>query len=344
MTEGKEKKRKVVSDSMPPQRTENITSGQWLRQVREQKKLSLEDVSAAIHVRAAQLRAIEEDEIEKLPGMTYAIGFVKSYASYLKLNPVEVSNKFKSEHGAMNPVMPEMMAPTPIVESRMPDPVLVGIGAFLALIVLLGWTFFSGGDDEVEIAETPAVIAPVGEDPALFADEEKEDAEEASETAAVEEEKEPVVTETAAAAVADQAATDEPVAQVDATEEVLPVQKPDEAELAAAASEETTAAEEEIEIRRAGRVVIKAQQPSWVQVIDANEKTVYKKLMKKGEQFSVPEGRGYSLITTNAGGFDVMIDGKTVQKLGKAGEIMRGVSLNPEELQKIRRAKSRINN
>ncbi len=343
MTEGKDKKRKVVSDSTPPQRTENITSGQWLRQVREQKKLTLEDVSASIHVRAAQLRAIEEDDIEKLPGMTYAIGFVKSYASYLKLNPVEVSNKFKSEHGAMNPVMPEMMAPTPIVESRMPDPVLVGIGAFLALLVLLGWTFFSGGEDAVEIAETPAVIAPVGEDPALFADaKEEETAADAEETEVKEEEQaasaEPV---TAPEPVAEES----PAAEAQPAEEVLPVQKPDEAALAAAASaEETATPEEEIEIRRPGRVVIKARQPSWVQVMDRNEKVVYKKLMKSGEQFSVPEGSGYQLITTNAGGFDVLVDGKAVQSLGKSGEIMRGVSLNPEELQKVRRAKSRINN
>lgn len=382
-------KRKASGDNVTTLRTENMTSGEVLRAAREKRKLSLEDVSAAIHVRAAQLRAIEEGNIDALPGMTYAVGFVKSYASYLKLNPIDLGNKFKSEHGALKPLMPDLPEIKPVVESRMPDPRIVGVAAFFAVVVLLGWTFFGGDDTAGELDIAPVVVAENGEgevaveiapenvteavagkqeeavetagspeDTSAVDDEAKETAaakaeEKKAEAVKAEEKKEEVKVEEKAKAeekeTAAETAPEANVAEEEAAEEVAAIdeeaaKKKAAAEAVANAAVQAEVAEEPITIRKAGRVVLKARQTSWLQVSDANERVVFKKLLRAGEQYTVPEGRGYTLITTNAGGFDVIVDGKQAPALGKAGEILRGLPLEPAELTRIRRAKSRINN
>ena len=82
------------------QRAAPTTSGEILRAARLAKGLGLEEISSSIHIRVGQLRAIEEGNLAGLPGMTYALGFVKSYATFLKLNSADVVQKFKAEHGA----------------------------------------------------------------------------------------------------------------------------------------------------------------------------------------------------------------------------------------------------
>jgi len=137
MAEGK-KTRSNHEAARPP----NLSVGEMLHAARVAKNLSIEEVSASIHVRSVQLRAIEENNIEALPGMTYAVGFVRSYANFLGMNGVEIIHKFKAEHGHA-PAPAQLSFPEPIAESRMPDPIMVGVGAFLAILVLVLWTIYS---------------------------------------------------------------------------------------------------------------------------------------------------------------------------------------------------------
>ncbi len=71
-----------------------------LRDARRQQKLSVEAVAKEICVRGCYLKAIEEGRYDDLPGKTFAIGFVKSYAKILKLDEMALSQKFKSEYAA----------------------------------------------------------------------------------------------------------------------------------------------------------------------------------------------------------------------------------------------------
>jgi hypothetical protein len=43
-----------------------------------------------------------------------------------------------------------------------------------------------------------------------------------------------------------------------------------------------------------------------------------------------------TLVTSNAGGLNVFVDGNKVQSIGKEGEVMRGVDLSPDELKRKR--------
>ena len=85
-----------------------------------------------------------------------------------------------------------------------------------------------------------------------------------------------------------------------------------------------------------GRIVLKAVQSSWIEVKDAKGGTVFKKLLREGEEYAPPEGTGYTLVTTNAGGLGVYVDGEQVQSLGRQGEILRGIELDPDELKTVK--------
>jgi len=64
----------------------NESVGQQLRQAREARSLSLEQAAQATLLRLRYLRALEEDDIESLPSLVQARGFVRIYAGYLGLN------------------------------------------------------------------------------------------------------------------------------------------------------------------------------------------------------------------------------------------------------------------
>lgn len=67
--------------------------GEILKQARERKNLTIEQVEKAIRIRSKFILAIENDDLGKLPGPTYAKGFVRNYARFLGL-PVEETLAF----------------------------------------------------------------------------------------------------------------------------------------------------------------------------------------------------------------------------------------------------------
>ena len=56
------------------------TVGQYLRELREQRKMSVEEVSRATRVPMASVERIETDRFDELPGEVFVRGFLKSYA------------------------------------------------------------------------------------------------------------------------------------------------------------------------------------------------------------------------------------------------------------------------
>jgi len=68
--------------------------GNELRQLREQKGLTMEQVQNDTKIRSRYLEAIEGGELSVLPGMVYARGFIKSYAEYLGVNGQELLERY----------------------------------------------------------------------------------------------------------------------------------------------------------------------------------------------------------------------------------------------------------
>lgn len=68
--------------------------GVTLKTAREQRGLTLDDVAEATKIRASYLAAIEEEAFDRLPGPTYARGFLRSYAELLGLDPQILIDEF----------------------------------------------------------------------------------------------------------------------------------------------------------------------------------------------------------------------------------------------------------
>lgn len=74
--------------------------GQWLRETRQARELSLEQVEAETRIRAKFLAAIEEESYGELPGDIYIRGFLRNYALFLGLDPQEVLEKYEKRDSA----------------------------------------------------------------------------------------------------------------------------------------------------------------------------------------------------------------------------------------------------
>jgi cytoskeleton protein RodZ len=75
----------VIEDQAATARS--IHPGAMLRQGRESRGLSVDDVAQALKLTPKQVVAIESEEFDILPGNTFARGFVRNYARFLQFDP-----------------------------------------------------------------------------------------------------------------------------------------------------------------------------------------------------------------------------------------------------------------
>lgn len=71
------------------------TFGSFLKQERELRNIPLEEVSEQTHIKLSYLEAMESNHFEKLPGLTFAKGYLRAYAGYIGLIPEEVLLQFE---------------------------------------------------------------------------------------------------------------------------------------------------------------------------------------------------------------------------------------------------------
>lgn len=157
-----------------------------LREARTDADQELDDVAHALRIRYDYLLAIEEGRFEDLPGPTYAVGFVRAYADYLKLDTEDIASRFKAEVADFTR-RTELVFPSPEPETRIPGSLVFLVSAVLIAGAYGVWYFSSSGSDQVatpprvdELPEIPtaeapppppsAVIAELPEAPADFVD------------------------------------------------------------------------------------------------------------------------------------------------------------------------------
>ena len=115
--------------------------GEQLREAREAKGLSLEDVAAQTRIPQRHLASIETGDWDNLPAPTYTIGFAKSYAGVVGLDRTEIGNQLREEMGGQRFASNSTDVFEPADPRRtMPRGLVIGaIGAVIVLIVLMTW-------------------------------------------------------------------------------------------------------------------------------------------------------------------------------------------------------------
>jgi cytoskeleton protein RodZ len=154
-----------TGDSLGP-KTVPMTVGRHLKTQREEQGQEVAEVANMLCIHSAYLQAIEDNEIDKLPGPTYAVGFVRAYAEYLGLDGAKVVDRFKDE-GKIQENRAQLVFPSPLSEGQIPSgPILLAAAALLA-VAYGGWVFVSSPNDGIVdmIPSIPDRIASlVGDD------------------------------------------------------------------------------------------------------------------------------------------------------------------------------------
>src|SRR2546430_13924036 len=74
--------------------------GEYVKQVREVKGLTLEEVASKTRIHPEFLKALEEGNFAKLPDQVFAKGFVRAYARSLGMDEDETIRRFGESAGA----------------------------------------------------------------------------------------------------------------------------------------------------------------------------------------------------------------------------------------------------
>ncbi|MCK5547345.1 MAG: helix-turn-helix domain-containing protein, partial [Rhodospirillaceae bacterium] len=93
--------------------------GDLLRATRIKAGKEILTVAGSLRISMRYLEALEDGRNDDLPGATYAVGFVRSYAEYLGLDEDEIVRRFKEQTSELSEKS-ELTFPKPIPEGGVP--------------------------------------------------------------------------------------------------------------------------------------------------------------------------------------------------------------------------------
>jgi cytoskeleton protein RodZ len=127
----------------------DIGVGELMRLTRERLGHELQSVANQLRIRLSYLEAIEESRFRDLPGTTYAVGFVRSYADYLGLDGADIVRRFREEaariHGQTKLILPALSA-----EGKLPRAAVLLVSA-VGLAVLYGAWYYRSSQQESQL-------------------------------------------------------------------------------------------------------------------------------------------------------------------------------------------------
>ena len=142
---------------------EVMTVGQRLREAREAKGLSIEDIAAQTRIPTRHLASLEESDWAKLPAATYSIGFAKNFAGVVGLDRNEIGEQLRAEMGGGRPAYahPEIYEAADPARTMPKGLVFGALGLLLLVVLALSWLNNRSLEAEEPVAEAANVAAPV---------------------------------------------------------------------------------------------------------------------------------------------------------------------------------------
>ena len=126
-------RKKIVEESG---KADVKTLGETLRTARKAKGKDYDDITKKICVKPVYLEALETGKFYAFPNMTYGVGFLRLYATYLGLDPKEMIDKFKQEVQMMSEPVHTVM---PVTEASMPSRKILIFSLSALLLGLVGF-------------------------------------------------------------------------------------------------------------------------------------------------------------------------------------------------------------
>lgn len=313
--------------STEPDKAAMDTLGARLRLARQERGLELADVARETRVPMRFLSALERDDQENLPALPYTLGFVRACAKLLGIDPEAAVAQFKEERPVPSSVASHQVTLDVENESQLPSGRLVAFAVTLLVLIVVAALIWrsvqSSGVSKVAAvtAESAAVATgpilsnsaapPVGEKPVVAAPPEATN---------------PALSGTNAATVPPSAVNGTPAIAA-GSPAAQPVATTPQAGAPAPAATTTAT----------NSIILQAQADSWIKITSDDGKTIKMGLLKAGTSYSVPNQANLKLLTGNAGGLDIIVDGKHMPSLGQSGELAH-IDLSPQGLSGLRPA------
>ncbi len=311
--------------------------GAQLRETRQELGWELPDLAASLRIRREYLEAIEDGRMSDLPGTTYALGFVRSYASALGLSGNQVAARFRAETDDINR-KPALSFPAPVPQRGVPAGALMLLGLVILAGAYAGWYWVS------DHRRTPAEIVPPIPD--RLAPPTAEKSPPSPQVASILPSAAPSAEIPSSVPTPPPSAPPAPAAVKPAETEAAKPAAPPVVTGPAATSPATSAtgvvtamplpqpgAPPVPAVPSGTRIVIKASADAWVTIKQPGGPPLFSKLMHAGDVFPVPSGKtGLTLTTGNAGGTELDVDGAAIPGMGASGLVRRDLPLDPETL------------
>jgi cytoskeleton protein RodZ len=288
--------------------TETVLMGSFgenLRREREMRGVTLEEISAATKISVRFLKSIENEDFSKLPGGLFNRSFVRAYARYLGLEEdtllaeYQLAAKAKGEVDVTRLSFPVSHSPRPR-SSRS-----TWIGAAAAVVLLVAgyaiWRYSRGPTPAERPEARQAAVQPNAPNPATTSNAQKPAS--------------PVGTPPPAAATAPPPSTS---SSVGAQAENQPTTQPPAATPAPPGAQ----SQEQPNPDYANNLVLQiaTTERSWV-AIDADGKTIMQGIMNPNEVKTFKAKESFDVLTGNARGMVLTLNGQTLKPLGREGEV-----------------------
>ncbi|AJA12700.1 Cro/Cl family transcriptional regulator [Pseudomonas putida S12] len=303
--------------------------GELLRLAREKRDWSQAEVARKLNLTVSSLNHVETGAFDKLPGHTFARGYIRAYAKLMDLDQaalVDAFDRYTGTHAKGSDVHSLGRIEEPV---RLSHNILRGV-SLLLLVAVVGGGFFWWQDQgslrgkelakialehvEVESADGTTQIHPLDEpeDQAVSAGQQAESAPLALDQGAAEQpaaaEQAPVTSE-AAIATAPAPAQQAPVQPAPAASPA-PVTPPVQATAAPAPA--VAAAEPSAVPAGSAKVAIQFTADCWTQVSDGNGKVLFSAIKRKGDNLELTGKPPFAVRLGFARGAQVSYNGQAV--------------------------------
>ena len=312
------------------------TVGQDLRAARLRRGDEIAQVSRALKIRKDHLEALEEDRLEDLPGKTYAIGFVRSYARHLGLDATAYVERFKRDISGRADDKVHEPAPIHLDDGRrLPQGWRIITGAVLILLGWGAWHLLSPGLNSNQPVPPAPVLNPPKPAAAPKPVQPAQSATPSPSASAT-----PPASDASAGAAPPQEATATPPPAAGAKTPATSLPP-----ATAAASASPTASQNPATapasngagaVYGAGnvnpRVILRARDNVRITVKTPEGQTILNRELKPGDSYQVPNVRGMMMATDNAGAVEMDLDGIALGRAGEPQQVLGRVSLDPQSL------------
>jgi cytoskeleton protein RodZ len=133
--------------------------GAQLRQARLERGVDLNDVAQQLRIKSSYLFGLEQGDLSAIPGRTYALGFLRSYADHLGFDGEDLITRIKSSvENLTDHTSLRVRAPMP--EHRLPKTPIVVISLAVVAGIYAGWSYLNRSSRMVvdTVAEVPSEL------------------------------------------------------------------------------------------------------------------------------------------------------------------------------------------